>query len=121
MLGRCLNPKAHNWKWYGARGITVCERWRGKDGFNRFFEDMGEPEPGMTLDRINNEGHYEPGNCKWSTMKEQAANRRKAGPSPDPGSLRQKALTAGLPYSCVYQRMRFFGWTEHEALSTPKR
>ena len=81
MLGRCTNPNNAGYKWYGGRGIAVCDRWvygeGGKRGFACFLEDMGEkPEwANGGIDRINNDGNYEPNNCRWATLKEQGTNR----------------------------------------------
>jgi hypothetical protein len=75
MIQRCENPHTINYKRYGGRGIKVCERWR--HSFEDFLADVGLPPEGKTLDRINNDGNYEPGNVRWATLKEQQANRRK--------------------------------------------
>ena len=75
MRDRCLNPRSEQWERYGGRGITVCERW---EHFALFLEDMGERPAGHTLDRIDVDGNYEPGNCKWSTYAEQRANQRRS-------------------------------------------
>jgi hypothetical protein len=74
MMQRCYDSKRYGYQWYGARGIKVCERWH--DLVN-FAADMGHPPEGLTLDRINNDGDYEPSNCRWASPKEQARNTRR--------------------------------------------
>ena len=73
MKKRCFSRLHPSYINYGARGITVCDRWLY---FPDFYEDMGDCPAGLSLDRIDNDGNYEPDNCKWSTPKEQANNRR---------------------------------------------
>lgn len=73
MLGRCTDPRHTAFVNYGGRGIKVCDRWRS---FDAFLADMGPRPEGLTLDRMDNEGNYEPGNCRWATRVEQSANAR---------------------------------------------
>jgi hypothetical protein len=75
MKKRCANPNQKYWKNYGGRGIRVCDRWL--NSFENFLADMGERPEGTSIDRYpNNDGNYEPGNCRWATRKQQRANRR---------------------------------------------
>lgn len=73
MWQRCTNPNNAAWKYYGGRGIAVCERWRD---FENFLEDMGEKPPGLSLDRVDVNGNYCKENCRWATRAQQSQNRR---------------------------------------------
>lgn len=80
MKSRCYNPKARGYAGYGGRGIAVCDRWRYS--FENFLADMGErPSPEHSLDRIDNDGNYEPGNVRWATRSEQQRNRTRFNPN----------------------------------------
>lgn len=76
MIQRCTDSNADDYKYYGGRGITVCERWLGADGFANFLSDMGEAPPKLTIDRKENSKGYEPGNCRWASRAEQMRNTR---------------------------------------------
>lgn len=75
MIYRCRRPTHKSFKYYGGRGIKVCDRWRI---FSNFFSDVGNKPEGMSIDRINNLGNYEPSNCRWATRKEQQRNTKKS-------------------------------------------
>ena len=75
MKQRCLYKGDKNFHLYGGRGISICDRW--KESFEDFYSDMGERPIGKTLDRIDNSKGYYKENCRWATLKEQAANKRK--------------------------------------------
>lgn len=75
MRDRCRNPKNRQWNDYGGRGISICERW---NCFKTFVADMGERPAGYSLDRIDNNGHYSPDNCRWADKKTQQRNQRRA-------------------------------------------
>lgn len=115
---RCADPANSGYHKYGGRGIRVCERWL--NSFENFLADMGERPPGMTIDRIDNNGHYEPGNCRWASPKDQARNRRSNRIIAFRGESRPLAYwveQSGLPYSLVHTRLRS-GWPLEAALTT---
>lgn len=77
MQARCKNPNTASFANYGGRGIKVCDQWKGREGFDTFLRDMGRrPTSDHSLDRQNNDGNYEPGNCRWVTAEVQSGNRR---------------------------------------------
>lgn len=76
MCDRCQNPQHPKYADYGGRGIRVCKRWTGPNGFVNFVTDMGPRPPGLEIDRRNNNGNYTPGNCRWVTRREQCSNKR---------------------------------------------
>jgi hypothetical protein len=84
MIQRCTNPKHHRYANYGGRGIAVCERWRE---FANFLADMGVKPPGHSIERKDNNGNYEPGNCKWATFAEQSHNTRMTKLTPETVAL----------------------------------
>jgi hypothetical protein len=120
MKQRCLNPKHEAYDNYGGRGIKVCDRWL--NSFENFLADMGESPAGMTIERQNSNGDYEPGNCVWATKAEQARNTRHNVKVTIEGktyaTLREAAEAYGLSYPTVRMR-RCNGWTIERALTTP--
>lgn len=116
MRQRCQNMKAWAWRWYGAKGIKVCDRW---DDPSVFIADMGpKPSPKHTLDRIDTLGDYEPGNCRWATMLEQSRNKT-TSISIDGVSIAEIAESLGMNYSSVYRRLRA-GWPPEKIMNTQK-
>lgn len=83
MFTRCTNPSATGYEHYGGRGIRITSRWLGEHGFEHFLSDMGPRPANTSLDRVDNDGNYEPGNCRWATPKEQARNQRPRRLTPD--------------------------------------
>jgi hypothetical protein len=118
MRHRCSNRKSNRWPMYGGRGITVCDRWR--TSFANFLADMGERPPGTSIDRIENNGNYDPGNCRWATPKEQARNTRAnvVFESSGPLTLAECSERAGLSACAIPQRLKR-GWSVDRALSEP--
>ena len=119
MRTRCYNTKRNSYKDYGARGIKVCERW---NDFAAFYADMGpRPSPEHTLDRIDNDGDYEPSNCRWATPEQQNYNKRNTRYIEFEGlklTLAKWSDRLGIPTGVLSWRLHS-GWTEHKALTTP--
>lgn len=125
MIARCENPSDSRFYRYGARGIKVCERWKGEKGFLNFMNDMGaRPGEKYSLDRINNDGNYEPSNCKWSTVVEQANNKSKnilVSYKGETKTLGNWTRELGLNYKNVWERMYRYGWCFEKAIKFEKR
>lgn len=119
MKRRCYDVNLPKYQSYGARGITVCDRWLGSTGFNHFCEDMGEkPTPKHSIDRIDVNGNYEPSNCKWSTIHEQCANRRNSCNTPGVRKHRDNRWRADIKVDGVLM-LKYFK-TEEEAIEYRK-
>jgi hypothetical protein len=120
MKSRCSNPKNKCYERYGGRGIRVCARW--ENSFEAFMEDMGFPEEGQSIDRIDNFGDYEPGNCRWSDRFEQANNKRNNVTGEYQGkkiSIAEAAKIAGVEYDFIKQRLQK-GFTMKQAIEMEK-
>jgi hypothetical protein len=121
MKDRCLNPKSANFARYGGRGIKVCERWMT---FTNFLADMGEQPTGKTLDRYpDNDGHYEPGNCRWTTRKQNSRNRsdnRMLTFNGQTKTLAEWVESTGHSLATLQGRVRM-GWSDEQIITAPSR
>lgn len=120
MRERCMNPNDERYVHYGARGITVCEKWL--NDFAAFFDDMG-PKPGSnySIDRIDNDGNYDPKNCRWADQTTQVRNRRNSRKIEFGGRVlcvAEWGEAIGVPYKTLHARLAN-GWTVERALTTP--
>lgn len=118
MKQRCYDKNLPQFKYYGARGIIVCERWHD---YSNFVADMGEPPPGKSLDRINNNSSYSPENCRWADSKTQQRNKSNVHLITYQGqtkSLAEWADDLGISRGNLYNRI-FRGWDVHQAFTRP--
>lgn len=121
MLNRCRNPNVDSFENYGGRGITVCNRW--VDSFDAFLEDMGVRPQGTSIDRIDPNGNYDTGNCRWATTDEQATNKRDSLYLEVDGirmHAKKWAAIAGISVQVIYKR-KSAGWSDKDTLSKPNR
>ena len=120
MIQRCINPKNKSYSSYGGRDIAVCDRWR--NSFEAFRGDMGECPPGHSLDRIDNDGNYDPDNCRWATPPIQNRNQRSNKLLTHNGvtkTITDWAKDLGLNRSSLYDRLEA-GWPIERALTENK-
>lgn len=116
MLTRCTNPSNHKFADYGGRGISVHEAWKS---FDAFYADMGERPAGTTLGRKDNDGNYEPGNCRWESAKQQGRNKRNTAVFEHDGitaTIPEHCERLGLNPSTVRSRIYTYGWSIERAL-----
>lgn len=127
MRHRCTNDKHVQFKDYGGRGIKVCDRWISD--FDQFLKDVGpKPTPELTLDRLDNDGHYEPGNVGWRSRSDQVRNRRKYSKSNDRlishngrvQTLEDWSKETGIKRTTLQSRLET-GWSVSDALTLPVR
>ena len=122
IVQRCTNPNNHRYRWYGARGIKICSRWR--DDYAAFLFDVGRrPNASATLGRIDNSRGYEPGNVRWESWTDQQNNRRDNHTIVFQGvthTLNEWARITGIKRSTIWKRLRI-GWSPEDTLTTPIR
>lgn len=119
---RCYNPNKRTFALYGGRGIRMCDRWR--DDFATFLADMGPKPAGMSLDRIDVNGNYEPSNCRWATQQQQCNNQRRNKVVTFKGqkfTIAELARTTGIHYLSLYDRMRQHHETPEQAVEHLRR
>lgn len=119
MHKRCSNENEKAYRHYGGRGIDVCARWSGEHGFENFLSDMGEPAPGMSIERTDNNADYSPDNCRWIPRGEQSKNRRynwRVSIAGEEMTAREASRRLGLHPSAIDLRLRRRGLSKSECV-----
>jgi hypothetical protein len=119
MRQRCYNPNSRRYYTHGERGITICDRWL--ESYDNFLDDMGIKPDGYSIDRINNDGNYEPSNCRWATSKQQASNRRTNKNVTYKGitkNVQEWSKDLGLSHAALSKRL--LNWDLETALTTKR-
>lgn len=122
MRQRCSNPKCRGYKWYGAKGIKVCEEWQSIENFYKWSIQNGYTI-GLTIDRIDPAGDYEPNNCRWITISEQQSNRRTTHFIEYQGerhTLTEWSKLLHIPRGTLSNRLNMLGWSVEKALGGGK-
>lgn len=117
MRTRCNNEKSAEYRWYGAKGVKVCERWKD---YETFLADMGHPDPDLELDRIDPTGNYCPSNCRWVTRIEQMQNLRNTLWITAHGftlTTTQWSARTGIKKKTIYDRVARYGWSHEDAVT----
>lgn len=121
MKERCYSPSSRSYRHWGGRGITMCDEW--KNDFLAFKEWAlaNGYKDGLSIDRINNDGNYEPSNCRWTTMKTQSNNRRGLHHITHNGetkTITEWSNITGIPVTTLYMRLKTYGWSVEKTLET---
>ena len=124
-IHRCHSPNNKQYSDYGGRGIKVCDEWRTEDGFDKFLKHIGKrPSSDLTLDRIDNDGNYEPDNVRWSTRREQTANRRTQAAqitiAGETKSIKQWSVDTGIHKATIISRIKL-GLAGLDLITTHRR
>lgn len=123
IIQRCTNPNDTSWERYGAKGITVCEEWKRFEPFKEWAMSNGYNDT-LTIDRINSNGNYEPSNCRWASVREQANNKQGTLWIEYGGERLQLSYWADrlrIPYHTLYDRLHRYGWSVERAFTEPIR
>lgn len=123
MISRCENPKDSHYYCYGARGISVCEEWHNFWNFAKWSDSVGGRPEGYSIDRINNDGNYEPSNCRWATRFQQSINKSNNSYIEYKGvskTLAEWSIITGININAL-KRRKYLGWSSEKIIETPLR